>query len=227
MFKKLPSKIMVMSNPDKTKWKERWYKGRNLLNLVAPFRMLCMGPPGVGKSLVVKNVIAQVADSGNPFMRIVVVHCDPEYTQEYDDVGCDLMKEIPSPEEWPGDVKTLCVLDDLVYKPIRKDQKYALDRLFGFVSSHKGVSVILCAQDPFSIPVICRRCASVWVLWKLEDEMSLKCLAGRGTGLTIKELKDIFKNIMTNKHDSLWIDKTEGTKHPLRLNGFDDIKLKK
>ena len=53
------NRIVVFSSADKT-LKESWSdknRAKNLANFPSPFRMLCLGPPGVGKSTLAKNVV--------------------------------------------------------------------------------------------------------------------------------------------------------------------------
>lgn len=164
------------------------------------------------------------------------MHCDPEFTQEYDclynydengkrDDGVQLLKEIPAPEDFEGICKTLVILDDLELKAMSKDQRRALDRLFGFVSTHKNISVYLCSQDPFNVPPIVRRCSNVFVLWKLVDldSMAMCC---RKTGLESGTLKRIFNKLMTEPRDSLWVDLTDKSPAKLRKNGYEIIEKK-
>ncbi len=44
----------------------------------------------------------------------------------------------------------------------------------------------------------------------------------RKTGIKGSLFKQLFE-LCESKHDSIWIDKTEGTPYPLRYNGFDLI----
>jgi hypothetical protein len=220
--RKLPKIIIPIKNPDK-EFHEKWHMGRDLLNFPHPFRACFCGPPNKGKTTAVLNVLLR-ADP--PFKNMTVVHCDGDFTQEYDLSGCDMIDTIPSPEEFEGVEKTLMVLDDLEFKRMHKDQKRALDRLFGYVSTHKNVSVICCSQDPFEIPTIVRRCSNLWVIWKMDDVDTLVRVARR-TGLNRDDFMYIFNNFIKEEHDSLWIDKTARTKAPLRINGYKIIKKPK
>lgn len=227
---RLPQQLIVMENPDKI-FHEKWYSGRNIVDIIHPFRCVCFGPPNVGKSTVVKNILLR-AGSGDsrknskPFEEVFVIHCDPDYTKEYNDIDCEMLTEIPSPDQWQGDVKTLVVLEDLELKLLDKQQKRALDRLFGYVSTHKNISVICCSQDFVNIPPSCRRCANFWVIWKHTDTDAMGTIARR-VGMDKRQMLDIFDRFMPNIHDSLWIDMTDGTRHKLRINGFSPLKLKK
>ena len=134
---KLPNKIIALPNADKA-FHEQWYTNRSLLNFPHPFRSVISGPPNVGKTTVIKNILMRQYP---PFEEIFVVHCDGAYTHEYDDLDdCKFLDEIPTPEEWEGEKKSCVILDDLEYKLMSKDQKRALDRLFGYVSTHKNIS---------------------------------------------------------------------------------------
>lgn len=216
---RLPKRIIVIPNQDKT-WHESWYKGRDELNFPAPWRAIMCGPPNSGKSLIVKNLIAR-ADP--PFEDIFLIHCDGGGTREYDDVDVQMLDDIPAPEEWEGEVKTLVVLDDLDYKSMNKVQIKNLSRLMGYVSTHKKVCVCICQQDSFQIPSIARRCANIFVMWKSHDIDSL-ANAARKTGLKSTSLKNIFSGLCHDPHDSLWIDLTSKTPMPMRLNGYTELK---
>lgn len=219
MATRLPNKILALPNIDKA-FHEQWYRGRNMLNIPHPFRCVCMGPPNVGKTTIVKNLLLRARPQ---FQEVYVIHCDSNYTQEYDDlVVVHMLDSIPAPEDWPGAVKTLVVLDDLEFKGMNREQRKNLDRLFGYVSTHKNISVILCSQDSFNVPPIVRRCSNLWVLWKMQDVDSLAMVA-RKTGMNAEDFKDIFTNLLTEPKDSLWIDHTDHSPYPIRKNGYETI----
>ena len=152
----------------------------------------------------------------------MLIHCDPEFTKEYDDVNCKKMDEIPGPQEWIGEEKTLVVCDDLEYQKMSSDQLRNLSRLFGFVSTHKNISVCLTSQDPFTVPAAVRRCANVWVLWRIPDLDAMSVVARR-TGMSASKFKQIFDQLLKGPNDSLWVDLTKNSTAPLRKNGFDRI----
>ena len=221
MKRKLPDVLLPLANPDK-EFHEKWSNGRNMLDLPHPFRGVLLGPPNCGKSTTVKNILLRATP---PFEACTVIHCDAEHTKEYADLGegCDVRGDIPSPEDWSADVKQLVIIDDLELKGLGKEQKRNLDRLFGYVSTHKNISVVLCSQDAFNVPPIVRRCSNLWVLWRGPDLDAMACVA-RKSGLTANDLKRIFDSFKSDK-DSVWIDRTSGTPYPLRKNAY--IMLKK
>jgi hypothetical protein len=216
---KIPNKMFSIPNNDKT-WHEKWSTKRNMLNIPHPFRALCLGPPNCGKSSAIQHLLLRAKPT---FKEVIVIHCDPEFTKEYDDLGdqVQLTDEIPHPTDFVGEEKTLVVIDDIEVKRLSKEQMARLDRLFGFVSTHKNISIIMTAQNAFDIPPIVRRCTNLWILWKIDDIESLQMLV-RKTGIK-KALFDKLFDLCENKHDSIWIDKTEGSPYPLRFNGFEVI----
>jgi hypothetical protein len=219
---RLPNKLIAIPCADK-KFHEHWYKGRNLLNFPHPWRGVFLGPPNCSKTTTIKNIILRAKPE---FEEIFCIHCDGEYTKEWLDCGVEMLKDIPAPEEWLGEVKTLVILDDVEYKGMNKDQKANLDRLFGFVSTHKNISVALTSQDPFNVPPIVRRCANLWVLWPLTDIDAMANTA-RKTGLKTDNFRSIFNQLMEGKRDGLWLDMTDGSPYPQRKNGYQIITKKK
>jgi len=218
---KLPNRIIALPNPDK-EFHESWTKGRNMLDIPHPFRCVCLGPPNVGKTTIVKNLLLRAKPE---FEDVVVIHCDGNYTKEYDDLGEDnieILGEIPAPEDWEGEKKTLVVLDDLEYKQMNKEQKRNLDRLFGYVSTHKNISIILCSQDAFNVPPIVRRCSNLFVLWRCPD-LDAMATCARKTGMKSEGFNSIFNKLMLDSRDSLWLDMTSGTPYPMRKNGYTII----
>ena len=216
----LPKEIIPIPNTDK-EFHEKWYKTRDPLNLPHPWRGVFLGPPNCGKGTIVKNLILRAKPE---FEEIYVIHCDPEYTKEWEDIGAEMLDEIPAPNEWEGQVKTLVILDDLEYKGMNKIQKRNLDRLWGFCSTHKHISCALLSQDTFNVPPIIRRCSNVWVLWRCPDLDAMSACA-RKTGMNKNNFNSIFNELMMNEHDSLWLDMTAHTPYPKRKNGYSIIEI--
>lgn len=216
-----PSSIIQIDNPDKEfheSWKPEIVDGvemkRHPMNVPHPFRCVLMGPPGVGKTTIILNLIMR---QDPIFKRVYVIHVDGEYSKEYDALGkYHKLTTVPDPDWWPGDVKSLVILDDLEYKTMPKEQKRNVDRLFGYVSTHKHISVALTSQDAFNVLPIVRRCSDLWIIWKTKDLDSVASIA-RKAGLFPEQLKAIFSKF--ELRDSLWIDTTPETPYPLRKNG--------
>jgi ABC-type cobalamin/Fe3+-siderophores transport system ATPase subunit len=214
----LPDEIIPIPNPDKT-FHESWYEGRNSLNIPHPFRACLLGRPNSGKTTVIKNIILRAKPV---FQHIILIHCDPDYTKEYDDLLCLKLSSIPAPHEWPGQVKTLVILEDLEFKGMSKQQKSNLDRLYGNVSTHKNISCILTAQDFFNVAPCVRRMSNLFVLWASQDLDSMSTIA-RKAGLTAQELKELFERYAQGPKDSVWLDNTDRTPARIRINGFQVI----
>ena len=217
----LPNMLIKIDNADK-EWHEKWSNQRNMLNFPHPFRCVIFGNPNTAKTTKCKNIILRAQPK---FKKIYVVHIDGDYTKEYDDVKADILKEIPSPNDkiFTGKEKILVILEDLEYKFLNKKELRNLDRLFGYVSTHKNVSCISIAQDGFNIPPCIRRMSNIWVLGPSNDKDSIKQIS-RKCGLTSKFVENIYKNHITDNFKSLWIDNTKDTPYPLRLNGFEVLK---
>jgi hypothetical protein len=216
---KLPNKLIALPNADK-KFHEKWYDRRNPLNIPHPWRGVFVGSPGVGKTTTVKNILLRAYPA---FEQLFVIHCCPDGTNEYDDVGGVFLKDFPSPESWDGNKKkTLVIIDDVELKSLNKIQMKNLNRLYGYTSTHCNVSVALCSQDSFQVPSIVRRCANIFVLWKPRDLDSLATTA-RKSGIQSREMRAIFDQLMKNPKDSMWIDLTDKSPYGLRKNGFEMI----
>ena len=215
----LPDEILPMPNSDKQNH-EHWYRGRNALDIPAPYRLILAGKPNCGKTCVIKNIIIRACPE---FDKIVLLHCDGG--EEYADIGnLEILDEIPNPDEWnPKGEKLLCIIDDMDVTNLSKEQHANLDRLFGYVSTHKFVSIILATQNFTNIPVCARRCASMFVVWKSPDK-DLIGQIGRKTGLPTKEIQQIMQTYLKSPTDSLWIDLTKGSPYPLRINGYKMLK---
>ena len=222
--RRLPQRIIPMPNKDK-QFHEKWYPDRDLMDIPHPFRMVLASRPNGGKTTVIKNIILRAAEGERGFECIVVVHCDPESTREYDDLdGVILCGDIPAVEEFSGDQKTLVILEDLNYLDMSPVQKGRLERLYGYVSTHKNISCMLTAQDPFRIMATVRRCTNIFVIWNNHDQTMIKTLAAK-TGISKERLTGIFDQHCPHVHDNLWIDLTSGTPVPFRKNGYTPLQV--
>ena len=219
----LPKRIIPFVNRDK-KYHETWDDTRDWLDIPHPFRMMLAAKPNSGKTTVMLNIILRVAQSDRPFERIVVVHCDPKQTKEYDDMDRELRVDIPAPEDFSPQQKTLCILEDLNYLNMSREQKGRLERLYGYASTHKNVSCMLTAQDPFRVIPSVRRCSNVFVLWNNSDMDMVKTLA-RKVGVSAETLQRILETQCREPHDSVWLDFTTNSPAPYRKNGYEKIEL--
>jgi hypothetical protein len=214
--RKLEKRIYKLPNADK-KNHEVWYPGRDLLNIPAPYRIGLMAPPNRGKSTLIKNILLRADPL---FNNIILIHPDQE-SDEYSDVRATVMNTIPAPEDWKYEGKTLCIVDDIELKLLDKTQKSNLDRLFGYVSTHKNVSCMITSQDGYNIPPSVRRNLNVYVIWKTPDIQAVSGLI-RKAGLTSEHTKKIFKRFKSN-YDSFMIDLTNKSPAHYRINGYEII----
>lgn len=217
---------------------EEWTPQRaaDLANIPSPFRMLLLGPPGVGKSTLVKNLVIHQRPR---FDEVYVIHQDlsPEGealgTTEYDDLDATaLMNEVPGLPFWnevcAGDdpdeppVKRLVILDDLEMKGASHERLKNLGILFRYCSSHKGFSLCLNHQDFFGLPTLLKKVANVFVVWRPHARNELSLIENR-CGLDKGMLKEIFDTVAKRPRDSVCIDLTAGSPAPLRLNLWTPI----
>lgn len=214
--KKLPNELIILKNSDKA-FHEQWKPGRDRLNFPHPFRAVLSGPPNSGKTMVVLNIAIR-ADP--PFEKIIVVHQDCEMSSEYDDLDVEMRADIPATEEHTdNELKTLVIIDDIDFSMLSKVTYKNLDRLVGYDSTHKNISVIITSQTFTRLPTIVRRCSNLFVLWKVEDSDQVALLSRR----TNTNVKELFDDHIKSRFDAIWIDKTVGSPYPLRLNGFQSI----
>jgi hypothetical protein len=215
----IPRELIAFKNKDK-KWHEHWEANRDPLDFPHPYRITLTGPPNSGKSTTVLNILIR---ANPPFDKIIIVYPGGQAgTSEYDALGtgAEYLVEIPPPEFFPPvkdkkSVKTLVIIDDFELKQLPKTQRASLDRLIGHVSTHRNVSVMLCAQEYFNVPTIARRCSNVHVFWKPRDMNNLSMMSQRAG----EDLESLFQ-FCPNTKDSIWIDQTSGSPMPLRKNGY-------
>lgn len=217
--KKLPRKIIALPNADK-KFQEKWSNDRDLLNFPASWRCVITARPGTGKTTIAKNILIRQEP---PFKKIYVVHIDPD-TKDYEEVdGIIQLEDIPAPNDEIFERrmdKKLIILDDLEYKFMNKQQLIRLDRLYGYVSSHKNVCCIVIAQDTFNIPPCIRRMSNIWILGKINNDLASFLSIASRCGMKREDFEYVFDKYIKGDHDTLWIDRTKGTKAEYRINGY-------
>ena len=218
MKNKLPDHIIALPCADK-KFQEKWYKGRNWLNIPHSTRMILCGPPSSGKSTSIKNIILR---SDPPFESIQVVHYSAHDSKEWDDVGAEMLSELPHSDDIPPEGKKLLILEDLDMANMCKEDKSKLNRLMGYCSSHKSLSIYINSQNPIDIAPPIRRMTNVFILYSQADLIALTLMASR-TGMRKEDFLTIFEKFVKNKHDSLWIDLTANSPARYRINGYTKI----
>lgn len=122
--------------------------------------------------------------------------------------------------------KILFIIDDISIKAfIKKNRNKAecIDKIFSFYSTHRNMTVIVSFQNINSqcVPEVRRHC-NVFVFFKPLDKY-LHGQLGRNSGLSTKEMKDLFK-LCKDPHDSIMLDNTPGSPMSRRFNLVNAIR---
>lgn len=215
---KLPKKLIPFPNPDKV-LHEKWSSHRDPGAIIRPFRALFCGQPNCGKGNMIKNIIAR-----SDFDTIRVWHVDPE-TEEWNDLGDQVVisDQIPMIQDFNPDVYNLLIIDDIDWKGLPREEKSIADRLMGYASTHRNISVCICAQDFFCLPSNIRRMANFITLWRPNDN-SLEYISKK-VGLSMSVLKEIFEDCVKDIHDSISFDFTHKSPYKIRLNLYKIIDI--
>jgi hypothetical protein len=221
---KIPNRLVDIKNTDKAGWSEKWTPSRakDLANFPHPSRIALIGPPSTGKSFICKHLIMHQRPM---FKEVYIIHGDADVTTEYEDIEPTMiMHEVPPVDFWDSKVKTLCILDDVEYSNISKDQMARLNKLFRYVSSHKNVTLYVTHQNFFELPTLVRKLCTTFILWKPRSTTELKLIANR-IGLKPETLTDIFENHCPSYRDSICVDFNIGTPSVFRKNLWEPLNI--
>ena len=222
-----PSKqIHAIQNQDK-RGHEMWdaTKKKNLANFPSPARILLLGPCGVGKSTVIKNLIMQKSPR---FDEVYLIHEDAEFTKEYDDLEpTEKLSEVPPLQFWEYEgkhIRRAVICDDLELTSAHKERLKNLAIMFRYASTHKGLTIYFAHQSFFDVMNLIKKMANVYILWKPRAYSELSMIENR-VGMKKNTLKHLFETIATNHKDSITIDLTENSPAKVRLNLFKRIEI--
>jgi len=217
------SNLPVLENSDKKRIKkEQWSDaGRTLACIPHPSRVLALGGVGRGKTNTLKLMFLEHQKSKNPFKELIVV--SPTTSSEWDDAQPTMViSDLPPPEIFNPDKKTLLVIDDWEAEGINTAQKRLLSTLFRYVSSHCNVSIYLSFQTFMDCPPIARKCATSFVLWDCPSRLERSLICNR-VGLPKGTLDYLFKEIASGPYDNITVDRSVGTPAFLRKNLYEKI----
>lgn len=228
--KKKPKGIVGIFNEDKDRdyMKSSWRPVDTDPMKLPIFRMILAGPPGVGKTTVIKNVLLH-----NRFKKIWVVQ-GSKYSEEWKNLGPlktrVLINKLP-PEEKLTKPRRCLILDDCNFKQWSKADKSLLAMIFRNMSSHHGLCVFISTQVFIDIEPTIRRCANIFVLWKTPDMLSSGTEIFKKAGLNKDKSNRLFALLDKNMHHSVTIDLIPGLNEghpiaPVRLNMTDNIVFK-
>ena len=225
----LPQKILVLGNVDKSdheKWDDK--RKKNIANWPCPTRFCVIGPAGVGKTNLIKNILLNARPI---YDNVYLVHPDVDYSKEYDDIEpTDCMTKVPNIKYFSDVIdpdnkqKNICIIDDLECGGGNSQQLHDLGLLFRYLSTHRNMSVIFSHQSWFDVPPIVRKMTNVYIIYrpKARNELTMienRCGAEKGL------FKYLFDNIATGYRDNICYDLTENTPAKLRMNLFDVLEI--
>lgn len=220
-----PKAIMPIKNADKV-GVERWTPERkDIGNFPSPARILLLGPCGVGKSCLIKNLILHARPR---FQEVFLIHEDAFSSHEYDDLEpTEKFDEVPPLSFWDYDGpyrKRAVIVDDLELTSAHKERKKNLAIMFRYASTHKGLTIYFAHQSFFDVPPLIKKMSDVFILWRARARNELQMIENR-VSLPKGSLKQLFDTIAKGHKDSICIDLKEGTPAKLRLNIWSPIEL--
>ena len=236
----IKNKVVLFKSKDKASH-EAWYPNRGITNFPTPFRAVIISPPNGGKTCVAKNLIISQEP---PFKKIFLMHAEipwhneredsdseneddeeEDTVPEYSDIDYIPLNHIPKPKEFDGQ-KALLIIDDRTVKAMNKQERSEFARLFSFTSTHRNLSIIMCTQDAFhQLSTSVLRFANIFIVFHYDELNYLRMLADR-IGVD-RDKQSRFVSLLKNFdiHDSICLDKTQGTKYSIRKNLFELIDL--
>jgi hypothetical protein len=151
------------------------------------------------------------------FEQIFLFHYDIE-CDEYDDIEVIKLRKIPNPKDkrFNKEVKSLLIIEDC--QIVKRAELSKLDRLFGYTSTHLGVSIIYICQEFYIIPAIIRRMCNVFAIWRKSSDYDSLFYIGRKFNMNKEEFMSLM-NLCKSGYDFVLFDNS-GNPKKIRLNGY-------
>ena len=217
----LPERNIIIKNLDKdTGWNEKWKKGQSPGLLPHPFRLVALGNVGRGKTNSCKNLFLKHQSTRRKFKKLIIITCDIDSKEWIDCEPNIITDQMIGLEEFDDCVKTCVIIDDYEWVKASKQDQKKLSTLVRFISSHKNVSVILSFQSFFDCPVIARKCATQFLLYKPNSKQELDTIANR-CGVPSTDMRWIFKHLCKGPYDSLMVDLSVNSPYKMRKNIYE------
>jgi hypothetical protein len=197
------NRLLIFENSDKVDTTSP-FNPRNLCDLPTPFCAILSAPTSSGKTSLIQNIILQQQPE---FDRILLWHFD-EFSSEYDSLDVEKIESAPNVSMFKRGEKTLLIIEDISFDALNKQEKSDLNRCFGYISSHYGVSILLTTQTYTNVPVPIRRMANFLFLWKATDRR-LSYLLSAMFGINKKRVDEYFDTLET-RYDFICISSAVG-----------------
>ena len=223
----LPHKIIALKNIDKSDhehWDEKHCK--NIANWPCPTRICLIGPCGVGKTNLAKNILLNARPL---YDRVFLIHPDIEYSKEWLDIEpTDCLIGIP-PISYFSEVidkddkkKNICVIDDIELSGSNKQDMHNLGLLMRYLSTHRNMSITFSPQSWIDVPPIVRQMSNVYIVYRPKANNELSMIENR-CGVPVGLFSHLFDTVANGYRDNICYDLTENTPAKLRKNIFDII----
>lgn len=207
------NKLIIFKNKDKAKFNNEYEKPIDFLKPPAGSRIVISGIPNSGKSLLVRNYI--IRRNFKRFFWIASSASSEEYAdiknvERFDDY------ELPDEEDLANDGFHNCILfDDINYKRFTKEQMNEIYTIVTHLCSHTGLTAIFVGHQFTSVPIDIRRNASIFIVFKQADLVSLQKEILKQSLSKTKGSR--FISLLKDNHDALTIDNTPGLDYKYRF----------